>query len=299
MKFGMTEQRIFFGRLFDEHVEGCAGDMPAVERGAQRNFIHQSAAGAVDDAHALFGLGQVFRREDVAGLRGERSVQGDEIGARQELVEFDLFDSDFGRALGAQKRVVGDHPHSQSDAARGGDRADVAAADDAERLAGELHAHEAILLPLARLRRDVCSRDLPGEREHERDRVLGRGDRVAERRVHDDHAARCGGRNVDVVDADAGPADDLQSGRALQQFGGDLGRRPDRQTVVFADDLGEFVLVQPWFDVDFDASFLEDGDGGGGKLVGNENARSHGESLGVGGVRTANAGKGIRTEALR
>src|SRR5271168_272782 len=50
------------------------------------------------------------------------------------------------------------------------------------------------------------------------------------------------------------------------------GRRADRQAVVVADDRGKFVLVETGFDVDLDAALLEDGDGGGRKLIGNENA---------------------------
>jgi hypothetical protein len=48
------------------------------------------------------------------------------------------------------------------------------------------------------------------EREHHGDGVLGRGDRVAEGRVHHDHAPRRRGFDIDVVDADAGAADDLE-----------------------------------------------------------------------------------------
>ena len=58
----------------------------------QCGLVHQTTAGTVDDAHAFFGLGEVFRRQDVAGAIGQRHVQGDEIGAGQQLVEFDLFD---------------------------------------------------------------------------------------------------------------------------------------------------------------------------------------------------------------
>ena len=100
-------------------------------------------------------------------------------------------------------------------------------------------------------------------------------DRIAEGGVHHDHAARGRGRNVDVVDADAGAADDLQFRRVFEQFRGDFGGRADRKAVIVADDPGEFVLVEPGFDVDLDAALLEDGDGGGRELVGNENARSH------------------------
>ena len=63
------------------------------------------------------------------------------------------------RALRRQERIVGDHLHLEAERAVGDDRADIAAADDAERLAGELDAHEARLLPLAGLGRAVGRRE--------------------------------------------------------------------------------------------------------------------------------------------
>ena len=60
----------------------------------------------------------------------------------------------------------------------------------------------------------ICAR----QREHQRDRVLGGGDRIAERRVHHDDALGGRRRNVDVVDADAGAADHLQALRLLQDL---------------------------------------------------------------------------------
>ena len=53
---------------------------------------------------------------------------------RKELVEFDFFDAEMHRALGGEIRIVGDHLHLEPDGAVGDDRADIAAADDAERL---------------------------------------------------------------------------------------------------------------------------------------------------------------------
>ena len=214
-------------------------------------------------------------------------MQGDEIGARQEIVEFELFDAELLGALGAQERIEGDDPHLQSERARGDDRADVPATNDAERLAGQFDAHEAVLFPLARLGRDVRARDLPGEREHQRDRMLGGGDRIAERRVHHDHAASGRGRNVDVVDADARAADDLQFRRAFEQLGRDFGVGANGEPVIVANDLGELLLVETRFDVDLDAALLEDRDGGGGKLIGNENTGSHGGCPGMATVTAA------------
>jgi len=91
------------------------------------------------------------------------------------------------------------------------------------------------------------------------------------------------GGNVDVVDADAGAADDLQLRRALQQLRRHLRVRTNGEAVVVADDFGELVLVlaEIRLEVGFDAAVLENLDGGGGKGVGNENARGHGEVLQV------------------
>ncbi len=91
----MAEQRVGCRGLLDEDVESCARNMTAVERSAQGDLVDKAAAGAIDDANARLGLRQVFRREDVARLRRQRRVQGDEIGARQEIVEFELFDANF------------------------------------------------------------------------------------------------------------------------------------------------------------------------------------------------------------
>jgi hypothetical protein len=115
-------------------------------------------------------------------------VQGDEIGAGEQIVELHLLDAEIERALGRQEGVEGDDAHAQADAALGDDAADIAAADHAERLAGDLDAHEAVLLPLAGLRRGVGGGDFARQREHQRDGVFGRRDRIAEGRVHDDDA---------------------------------------------------------------------------------------------------------------
>ena len=103
--------------------------------------------------------------------------------------------------------------------------------------------------------------NVAGEREHQGDGVLRRRDRVAERRVHHDHALRRRRGEIDIVDADAGPADHLEAGRALQHLGGDLRRRADRKPVEAADDLGETLPILAKFGpkIDLDAARLENG----------------------------------------
>jgi len=115
-------------------------------------------------------------------------MQGDEVGALEEIVELDLLDADILGALRRQERIERDHAHAQAQRAVGDDRTDIAATDDAEHLAGDLDAHEAVLLPFAGLRGRIGLRDFARQRQHQGDRMLGGRDRIAERRVHHDDA---------------------------------------------------------------------------------------------------------------
>ena len=162
----------------------------------------------------------------------------------------------------------------------GDDRADIAAADDAERLAENLDAEKFVLFPFAGVGRCVGFRDLPRQRQHQGDRMFGGGDRIAERRVHHDDAARGRRRDIDIVDADAGAADHFQICRALKNLGRDLGGGTDREPVEAVDRFGKFVLVlaEVGLKVDLEAAILEDRDGGGRQRVGDEDF-GHGHVL--------------------
>ena len=113
---GRAEQHVGLGRLLDEDVEARAGDVAGHQQVAHRQLVDQTAARAVDDAHALLGLHQVGAAQDVLGLLGERRVHGDEVGARQHLLERRLLDAELGGALVAQERIVGDHAHLEAQA---------------------------------------------------------------------------------------------------------------------------------------------------------------------------------------
>ena len=102
----------------------------------------------------------------------------------------------------------------------GDELADAAEADDAERLVGELDALPPAALPPAGDERRVGLRDVAGLGQQQRHRVLGGRDDVALRGVDDHHAAPGGGVDVDVVEPDAGPADDDQVGAGGQHLVG-------------------------------------------------------------------------------
>ncbi len=199
-------------------------------------------------------------------------MQGDEVGAGQQLIELDLFDAELLGALGRQEGIVGHDLHLQAKRPVGDDAADVAGADQAQRLGVELDAHEAVLLPLAGLGGGVGGGHLAGQREHHGDGVLGGGDRVAEGGVHHHDPSGGGGWDVDVVDADAGAADDLEArGRGDDVLVG-LGVGADDQAVVIADHGDQLVFREAGLDVGVDAALAEDLDGGGAEGVGDEDA---------------------------
>jgi len=270
------EQHIFIGRFVDEDVEGGAAYPSLVQEPAQSRFVDQPAASAIDDHHAPACALQSLGRQDIARLVGEWRVKADDVGSFQQLIEFDLFHPDLHRPLGREEGIVGDDPHFQAVRPVGDDGADIAGADQSQGLGVEFHAHETVLLPPARLRRVVRGRKLPRQGEHHGDRVLGRGDRVAEGSVHDHDSGRGGGGDVDVVDADAGPADDLQiAGRGDHILVG-LGGRPHGEPIVPSDYLDQFILRQTDLHVGVDPALAEDLDGGRRKLVGDKNPGSHG-----------------------
>src|SRR5690606_32998138 len=108
------------------------------------------------------------RVEYIARAIGQRRVQRDEIRPLEKRWQLDLLDADLDGAILREEGIEGDDAHLEADGAVRNDRADIAAADHAERLAEKLDAHESRLFPFARLRRAVRLRNLTGERHQKR-----------------------------------------------------------------------------------------------------------------------------------
>ena len=100
--------------------------------------------------------------------------------------------------------------------------------------------------------------------------MLGRGDGIAERRVHHDDAVRGRRLDVDIVDADAGAAHDLELLGLGQHLGRHLGRRADRQAFVVADDGAQLGRLQAGLEIDVAAALGKDLDRAGRQLIGDE-----------------------------
>ena len=70
-----------------DHVEGCAAD-PALTEGLDyRVGVDNRAAGDIDQDGGRLHLSQGVGVDEVAGLGGQRAVQGHVVGLGQEVVE--------------------------------------------------------------------------------------------------------------------------------------------------------------------------------------------------------------------
>ena len=132
--------------------------------------------------------------------------------------------------------------------------ADPPKADDAERFAGELRAHEQLPIPPALEQTGVGGRDVAGHAQHQGDGMLGGRNGVAAGRVHHDDSQPGSGVFVDVVGADAGADDSAEPRVAFERLGGDFDAASDDRAVELVQRVAEVLALQPGADFIFDAS---------------------------------------------
>ena len=181
------------------------------------------------DAQPRLGLEQQVATDQPGRLGSLRQVDGEEVGLGDDLLEGHQLDPAEAGALGRHVRVEGDEAHAEATGPVGDELADASEADDAERLVGEFDTLPLAALPASVDERGVRLRDVAGLGEQQRHRVLGRRDDVRLRGVDDHHAASRRGIEVDVVEADPGPADDHQVVGGGEQLGVDRRGRADDQ----------------------------------------------------------------------
>jgi hypothetical protein len=117
----------------------------------------------------------------------------------------------------------------------------------------------------------VRLRDVPREREQQRERVLRRRDHVRLRRVGDHDPALGRGPDVDVVDPDARAADRAQPLGAPDQVGGQLRRRADQDAVELADPALELAVLPVDAELDVEAGVAKQLNSGVPDLLLDEN----------------------------
>ena len=125
-------------------------------------------------------------------------------------------------------------------------------------------------LPLARHQGGVGLGDVAGLGQQQGHGLLGGREDVGLGGVDHHHAALGGGRHVDVVEADAGPAHHHQVGAGGQHLGGHRGGRPDDQGLGPDDGRDQLLGGQPELDVDLVAGLGHQVQTRLGQLLGDE-----------------------------
>ena len=206
---GQVEQRAVCCRLHFEHIEGCPGHMTRFQRLGQSDLIDQTTAGAVDDPHTGFHLGNRLSIQNIAGLLGFGHMQCDEIGPRQKLVQVHFLHAQFFGPLLGEEGIIGHNLHLEAQGTLTDDAANITRANHAKGLARKLYPHEFGFFPFPRVGRGAGLRNLPRHSEHHRNGVFCGGDHIAKGRVHHDHTFFGGSGPVDIIHTDASPANHL------------------------------------------------------------------------------------------
>ena len=203
----------------------------------------------------------------------------DEVGTTEEFVERQQLDAQL-RGTGLRHvRVIRRDVRAECGQPLRHQLSDAAETDHPDGLAEDLGARERRPLPGVGAQRGVGGGNLAGGRQHQRQRVLGGAVDVRRRRVDHQNAARRGGVDVDVVQADARAGDDLQLRCRGQDLGVHDGGRTHQQRVGI-DDRGQQLLpVGSVHPADFDM-VAEGFHGRFGQLVGDQyNRQTHADSL--------------------
>ncbi len=197
-----------------------------------------------------------FLVQQLGGFLGLGGVNGDEIGAGQEFIQGDQLHPDSRSHFLGDERIKADNPHSESQAPFRHHPADAAQADDPQGLVKHFRSLVFLLFPLPLGHGPVGLGDIAGHGQHEGNGVLGGGDGVAPRGVHDHDALFAGRRDVHVVQSGAGPTHHFQAGSLVDEFGGHLGGAANGQPVDILDGLFQLFRAETRTEIHFDIGVL-------------------------------------------
>jgi hypothetical protein len=201
---------------------GCtSGSLAAFERVHQGRLVDDGPAGGVHQQGRRLHFREGRRVEKVVALVVVGAVQRDDVARRQQLAQPHVPGAHLalhGR-IGPRPIVV-DHLHPEAEGAARDRRPDPPHADDADGLAGQLHAHQVGRLPAleaAVAHVPVGRRHVPGGGQQQGPRLVRR--RVGQHagRVGDGHVVRLRRLQVDVVDPDGVLRHHLQPRAGLEQ----------------------------------------------------------------------------------
>jgi hypothetical protein len=224
-----AEGRVGTERFFFEDIEGGTGDAAGLEGLDEGLFLHDGAAGGVDEHGSGFHAGELGGAEQAAGVGCERTVHENVVGFGEEVVEGDEFDAELGSALRLGVGIEGEEAaHVEDPQEADSFRRDVAKADGAnDAIAGFAAEGLGAFYPLALTDEPVLLEKPVGECEDEKEDGFGnRADDPAGGDVDGDPLL-CAGDKVDIVITDAAAPDGTEAGDAFERTGRDAGLEGD------------------------------------------------------------------------
>ncbi len=232
-----------------EHVDRRARQMPGSQRLGQGVDVHDGAARGIDQHRTRAHAAELGRADHHSRARGFRHVQGDDVGAFEQVVQARCRARVAEGELGFD--VVEDHPHAERFGQHADLGADVAVADDAQHLVAHLVAARRRFAPAAAMALRILLRDAAHQQDRFGDHQFGHAAGIGIGRVEHRDAQRLGRIQIHLVGADAEAADADQALGFGQHFGVELGARADADEVGLGDASLQLVLGQRFLvDVD-------------------------------------------------
>ena len=196
--------------FLDEDIERRASDATLLERFRESGFIDHATSRCVEQHGLLAHPPETQRVDEVFCIFRQRHMQRDHVCLAQQRFEA-VLTRQVPCGIGIpDKGVVGHHVHAEGTGALRHLACDGAETDKTHDLAGEFVSHQAASWPFACDHR--LGRGIGAAQQDQRigDHPFGDGDVVTPRRRDDRQATRLAGRDIDVVQSDPKPADDLQ-----------------------------------------------------------------------------------------
>ena len=161
-------------------------------------------------------------------------MHGQEISARENLIQRRNFDFEIARLVRGDEWIVPDDLHAERARPRRDGSPDSTQPDDPQSLSLELDANELFTFPVPFFQALIRLRHAARQCHQQSNRVLGRRNRVAVGRIHHHDAARCCRRDIDVIHTHAGATDDAKLLRRIHQLSRDFGFAAHDQGVAIA-----------------------------------------------------------------
>ncbi len=164
------------------------------------------------------------------------------VGLSQYGVKIDQFDSKLFRTIFRYERVIRKDFHLHTLRTLQDLDTNPSETDSAEDFVSDLNTSESLAVPLICLQRSVCLRYVSGERKHHGNRVLCCRDRVSFRSIRNDYAFLCCCCDIDVVNSDTSPTNDLETVCRVYNLFCYFRSTSDYEGIVLGYDLHQFLF---------------------------------------------------------